>query len=150
MYMLLISLHLSSWKRTPTRNFLVCWHFVRLHLTFLILCLSFRKTWRVYVATHQNWHQTHQFVHDEDMESDLSSFILKCYSFSTPFLTHDQIWSECVLCRTRWGTNQLTRGSYSFVKVGSSQQDILELGKPVKSKGHATVSSTIISWLTDP
>ncbi|KAL8572691.1 hypothetical protein ACOMHN_049820 [Nucella lapillus] len=68
-------------------------------------------------------------------------------------LTEEQIGEDCIkalknilkkdipapirVLRTKWGTNPLTRGSYSFIKVGSCQQDVLELSKPVKSEGHS-------------
>jgi hypothetical protein len=61
-------------------------------------------------------------------------------------------WSNCNIAifvfRTRWGTNPLTLGSYSFVKVGSSQRDIQELGEPLRPRGQSKVRST---WLcTNP
>lgn len=38
----------------------------------------------------------------------------------------------CVsLCRTRWGNNSNTRGSYSFIKVGASMTDIDLLAEPL-------------------
>lgn len=65
-------------------------------------------------------------------------------------LTEEQIGEDCVkvlkkvlkkdipspikIIRTRWGTNQLTRGSYSFVAVGASHADTVELAKPLKSR----------------
>ncbi|XP_076461064.1 spermine oxidase-like [Babylonia areolata] len=71
-------------------------------------------------------------------------------------LTEEQIGEDCIMVlkrilkkdipapvrvlRTKWGTNRLTRGSYSFIKVGSSQQDVVELSKPLKSKGQTKPS----------
>ncbi|KAK7494925.1 hypothetical protein BaRGS_00013804 [Batillaria attramentaria] len=51
---------------------------------------------------------------------------------------------------TRWGTNQLARGSYSFVAVGSSQQDVVELGKPLKSKNAAKPNLLFAGEATHP
>ncbi|KAL8558515.1 hypothetical protein ACOMHN_038839 [Nucella lapillus] len=52
--------------------------------------------------------------------------------------------------RTRWGSNPLTLGSYSFIKVGSCLQDITELGKPLKSKGHTMPSVLFGGEATHP
>ncbi|XP_076465611.1 spermine oxidase-like isoform X2 [Babylonia areolata] len=54
------------------------------------------------------------------------------------------------ILRTRWGTNPLSLGSYSFIKVGSSQQDIMELAKPLKSKGHSMPSVLFGGEATHP
>lgn len=65
-----------------------------------------------------------------------------CYDrLKLPFLAmYEKIMLQSdVCCRTRWGTNQLTKGSYSFIAVGSTQQDILELSKPLSSKGVSKV-----------
>nr|KAG5705245.1 hypothetical protein BaRGS_011271 [Batillaria attramentaria] len=81
-------------------------------------------------------------------------------------LTEEQIAEDCVkvlkkvlkkdipaplrIIRTRWGTNQLARGSYSFVAVGSSQQDVVELGKPLKSKNAAKPNLLFAGEATHP
>ncbi|KAK7109291.1 spermine oxidase-like isoform X2 [Littorina saxatilis] len=81
-------------------------------------------------------------------------------------LTEEQIGEDCVevlkkmlkkdipppvrVIRTRWGTNPLTRGSYSFIKVGSSQEDVTELSKPLKSKGQPKPSVLFGGEATHP
>jgi hypothetical protein len=35
------------------------------------------------------------------------------------------------LCRTRWGNNPYTRGSYSFLKVGAAATDVEVLAEPL-------------------
>ncbi len=37
----------------------------------------------------------------------------------------------CTQCRSKWGTNPLTRGSYSYPAIGSSLADIDMLAQPV-------------------
>ena len=51
------------------------------------------------------------------------------------FLGRDDIPKPKKLVRTRWGNDPLTLGSYSFVKVGSSAEDIQALQKPVSFPG---------------
>ena len=49
--------------------------------------------------------------------------------------------------RTKWGTNKYTLGSYSFIKVGSSQKHILELQKPLKTPGFSKVKNLAFYFL---
>ena len=37
----------------------------------------------------------------------------------------------CAQCRSKWGTNPLTRGSYSYPAIGSSLADIDVLAQPL-------------------
>lgn len=81
-------------------------------------------------------------------------------------LTDQQVSDDCVavlkrvlrrdiphpirIIRTKWGTNPLTYGSYSFVKVGSSQRDIEELGQPLRSKNQTKPSLLFAGEATHP
>ncbi|KAH9492971.1 hypothetical protein Btru_024011 [Bulinus truncatus] len=63
---------------------------------------------------------------DEEIFQDMKEVIktyLKSQSNNIPNLTK--------VMRTSWGSNQYTQGSYSFIRVGASQEDIANLKYPL-------------------
>ncbi|XP_067656296.1 spermine oxidase-like isoform X1 [Haliotis asinina] len=58
-----------------------------------------------------------------------------CVNVLKKFLRKDDIPPPKRVLRTRWGNNPFTRGSYSFVAVGSCQSDLYALMEPLQAPG---------------
>ncbi|KAK3743214.1 hypothetical protein RRG08_064067 [Elysia crispata] len=74
---------------------------------------------------------------DEQVMEDMEKMV-------SIFLPSKDIPKLLKVIRTNWGNGKLTRGSYSYVAVGSTQEDIINLKHPITKTLHDSAKKPVV------